>query len=365
MAYDGVRRGTLKLKGGVVPGAPYVRTIWGVTTLDGPSPLTASSAYGHRVPAAAGVKRKADGGGGGAATAAAAAAAAAQGWVRVAELADLTGPLFVCVNGAAKCIAVTEDGEVRLQRVPPSQEPDHVGPSVRAAPAGVCVQAVTRVGTGDAGQVLVGHSIQPNVYVFKSAYGRYLSADRYGLVSATAEAIGPQQEWVPVLRDDGLALQSKYDKFLGFEDERNSVRADSESAGFREVFAVQCQAARRAERRKQALSSAAVADKPVNELENESAYVPPPIVRACMYVYENGGAAPLAWSRIGKWSLLPDVVVTDACGRACRKRFQSWGMGRVRLANDATDLQVAAREGTLSGALLDRRAKVKSDKYCK
>lgn len=127
----------------------------------------------------------------------------------------------------------------------------------------------------------MGHSIQPNVYVFKSAYGRYLSADRFGLVSATAEAIGPQQEWVPVLRDDGLALQSKYDKFLAFEDERNSVRADSESAGFREVFAVRCQAARRAERRKQAQSKAAVADKPVNELENESAYVP---MRACVCV---------------------------------------------------------------------------------
>lgn len=83
---------------------------------------------GHRAPAAAGVKRKAEGAGG-----SAGADAAAEGWVRVTELADLTGPLFVCINGAAKCIAVTEDGEVRLQRVPPSHEPDHVGPSLPAS----------------------------------------------------------------------------------------------------------------------------------------------------------------------------------------------------------------------------------------
>ena len=40
-------------------------------------------------------------------------------------------------------------------------------------------------------------------------------------------------------------------------------------------------------------------------------------------------------------------------------------MGRVKLANDDTDLRAAAREGNLSGAHLERRTKVKSDKYCK
>ena len=33
------------------------------------------------------------------------------------------------------------------------------------------------------------------------------------------------------------------------------------------------------------------------------------------------------------------------------KRFQSWGMGRVKLANDDTDLRAASREGALAGAL--------------
>ena len=40
-------------------------------------------------------------------------------------------------------------------------------------------------------------------------------------------------------------------------------------------------------------------------------------------------------------------------------------MGRVKLAQDETDLRSATREGQLAGALLDRRTKVKSDKYCK
>ena len=119
----------------------------------------------------------------------------------------------------------------------------------------------------------MAHTIQPNVVVFKSAYGKYLTADKFGLVSATAEAIGPQQEWTPILRDEGLALQSKYEKFLKFEDDRNTVRADSESAGFCEIYSVRCQAARRAEQRKKAVQRAA-AEKPVTELETETAYAP-------------------------------------------------------------------------------------------
>ena len=118
---------------------------------------------------------------------------------------------------------------------------------------------------------MVAHSILPNVIVFKSAHGKYLSADKFGLVTATAEAVGPQQEWTPVFRDEGLALQSKYEKFLKFEDERNSVRADSEAAGFCEIFSVKCQAAHRAESRRKAQQKAA-AEKSTTEVETEAAY---------------------------------------------------------------------------------------------
>ena len=196
--------------------------------------------------------------------------------------------------------------------------------------------------------MLVAHSILPGVITLKSAYNKYLAADKFGILNAASEAIGPQQEWTPIFRPEGIAFQSKYEKFLKFEDDRNSLRADSESAGFCEIFHVYCQAARRAEMRKKANQKAAAA-KPVTEVEIEAAYVESP----------RDGA-----SRGHGADLMQSDVLWPARG-SHSKRYQSWGMGRVKLADDATDLRREAEEGHLATALLERRAKVKSDKFCK
>jgi protein FRG1 len=48
------------------------------------------------------------------------------------------------------------------------------------------------------------------------------------------------------------------------------------------------------------------------------------------------------------------------------KRFQSWSDGRVRVTNEDTrELKKAKKEGKFSEAMLDRREKLKSDKFCK
>ena len=48
------------------------------------------------------------------------------------------------------------------------------------------------------------------------------------------------------------------------------------------------------------------------------------------------------------------------------KKFQSWGGGRVHMSReDKRKLKEARGEGRLAEAMLDRRAQVKSDRYCK
>ena len=111
------------------------------------------------------------------------------------------------------------------------------------------------------GQVFIAQQATstPGVVSLKTPFGRFVSADKFGIVSANREAVGPQvsgcpfkaaltpasddkqEEWTVILREDGVAFQSQFDKFLAFEDERNTLRADSESVGFAETFLVKCQ----------------------------------------------------------------------------------------------------------------------------
>ena len=50
----------------------------------------------------------------------------------------------------------------------------------------------------------------------------------------------------------------------------------------------------------------------------------------------------------------------------CSKKFQSWEDRRVRVCGESRDrLETAQRKGKLHEALLDRRERMKADRYCK
>ena len=50
----------------------------------------------------------------------------------------------------------------------------------------------------------------------------------------------------------------------------------------------------------------------------------------------------------------------------CSKKFQSWKDKRLRVCEEGRDgLDMALHEGKLHEALLDRREKMKADRYCK
>ena len=51
---------------------------------------------------------------------------------------------------------------------------------------------------------------------------------------------------------------------------------------------------------------------------------------------------------------------------AIAKKYQHWEDMRMKISKeDVTDIKRARGDGTLHTTLLDRRAKMKSDKYCK
>ncbi|RKO88742.1 FRG1-like protein, partial [Blyttiomyces helicus] len=163
-------------------------------------------------------------------------------------------------------------------------------------------------------QVFVAKRLPDSTKIsFRSAYDKYLGTDKFGVVSCEREAMGPAEEWEVVFRDDGVALQSSFDKFLGAEED-GAARCDAEVVQFRQVVQMRCQAVNKSRAKKR------------KEVE-----------------------------------LNPEALELDQI-----KRFHSWGGGRVVMTNEDTRLlEEAKKAGQINEALLDRRARLKSDKFCK
>lgn len=75
--------------------------------------------------------------------------------------------------------------------------------------------------------------------------GKFLSCDKHGIVSADREARGPQEEWTPIVLDDGMvAFQNVYEKYLSIDEVSGgtlALRGDSDEVGFKERFWVKIQ----------------------------------------------------------------------------------------------------------------------------
>ncbi|KAG0168597.1 hypothetical protein DFQ28_000613 [Apophysomyces sp. BC1034] len=168
-------------------------------------------------------------------------------------------------------------------------------------------------------QVFVGARLvgQPNSFTFKSCHGKYLSSDKVGVVACDREAISGAEEWRPTLTDVGYALQNTHNKFMMVDEIAGGgfkLRADSEDVGFCETFTVYCQARFKRKQKKEKKEKT------------------------------NTGQAEL------------DHV----------KKYQSWGGGRIHMTHeDSRSLKRARQDGRFAEAMLDRREKVKSDRYCK
>jgi protein FRG1 len=152
--------------------------------------------------------------------------------------------------------------------------------------------------------------------------GKFLSCDAHGIVSADRDARGPQEEWTPTILPDGMvAFMNVYEKYLSVDEVAGgtlTLRGDSENVGFGERFWVKIQNKYKRE---------------ANEEEKK----------------KKEGVA--------------NVETIDETGT--NHMYQAWGAGRsVVSQEDTRDLKRAKKDGRLAEAMLERRAKLKSDRFC-
>ncbi|KAH9854197.1 FRG1-like family-domain-containing protein [Lenzites betulinus] len=237
-------------------------------------------------------------------------------WVFPEGPNEIRGPAFIIHPSDPSPITITYDstrGRIVLHSVDKDKTDDSESPSIKdRTPAEVSqVWVVTRV----AGSPTI--NLRTGV-----GEGKFISCDKHGIVSADREARGPQEEWTPVVFPDGMvAFQNVYEKYLGVDEVAGgqlSLRGDSEEVGFRERFWVKVQS------------------KYKKEAHDEE--------------------------KKRKEGLI-DVSSVDEAGS--NKMYQAWGAGRSVVSSaDKTELKKARKEGRLAEALLERRAKLKSDRFC-
>ncbi|KAH9952055.1 FRG1-like family-domain-containing protein [Amylocystis lapponica] len=238
-------------------------------------------------------------------------------WVLPEDANDIRGPTFLLHPSDPSPICVTYDstrGRIILHSLDKERTED-TAPSasvLERTPTDVSqVWVTTRVAGSPTINLRTG-----------TGEGKFLSCDKHGLVSADREARGPQEEWTPVVFPDGMvAFMNVYEKYLGVDEVAGgtiALRGDSEEVGFAERFWVKIQSKYKKEAHEEAKQ-------------------------------RKEGIA--------------DVTKIDETGT--NKVYQAWGAGRsVVSVEDKKELKRARKEGRLAEAMLDRRAKLKSDRFC-
>jgi protein FRG1 len=123
-----------------------------------------------------------------------------EGWVDAESLDDIsTGPLFITFASSPP-IAVASDpiGKIYASVLKVSDEAD-----------------LGNAEPNDVRQVWIATRLTESSKIsLKTPNGKFLSCDKVGILSASKEAIGPQEEWQPLQREDGWAFQNVYEHFL-------------------------------------------------------------------------------------------------------------------------------------------------------
>ncbi|XP_055638296.1 protein FRG1 homolog [Toxorhynchites rutilus septentrionalis] len=213
------------------------------------------------------------------------------GWWKVAKVTEMTGSVAIQF-GKRAFVKALDNGLFTLGA--PHDEGD--GP--------------------DPEEIFTAVAINEEKVAFKSGYGKYLKAEKDGVITGRSDAVSAVEQFEPVFQNGKMALLAVNGCFISVDPEDDAVVAIKKKVGENEIC----------------------------------------IIRSCA-VREQKNTKEVAVEEEGD---LDQVEINYV------KKFQKFQDKKLRVnTEDKATLKKAKVEGVLHEALLDRRSKMKADRYCK
>ncbi|KAF2033034.1 actin-crosslinking protein [Setomelanomma holmii] len=154
-------------------------------------------------------------------------------WVSAETPTDISGPIVIVLpTDTPSCLACDANGKVFSSAL----ENIVHGDLATAEPHDVRQVFVANRVAGTESLSLKGH------------HGRYLSCDKYGILTSNATAMSPEESFIVIPVPDNpsaFSLQTARDKFLGVDESSTSgpeIRGDAENITFNTTFRIRMQA---------------------------------------------------------------------------------------------------------------------------
>jgi protein FRG1 len=170
-------------------------------------------------------------------------------WVSAEVPSDISGPVVIVLpTDTPSCLACDANGKVFSSALENIVD----GDLATAEPHDVRQVFVANRVAGTEGLSLKGHHGRLVFFILSSPSvlmgSRYLSCDKYGILSANATAMSPEESFIVVPvpgNPSAFSLQTARDKFFSVDESSTSgaeIRGDAESITFNTTFRIRMQA---------------------------------------------------------------------------------------------------------------------------